>query len=49
MTSGVKVEFGAVRSNRPSSATNNCIDEAQLGGHVILLLCLSFVVRNLTC
>jgi len=30
MTSGAKVEFGPVRRNRPSSATNNCIDRAQL-------------------
>jgi len=30
MTSGAKVEFGAGRRNRPSSATNNCVDEAQL-------------------
>jgi len=30
MTSGAKVEFGPVRRNRPSSATNNCVDEAQL-------------------
>ena len=28
MTSGAKVEFGALRPNRPSSETNNCIDEA---------------------
>jgi len=30
MTSGAKVEFGAVRQNRPSSAPNNCVDKAQL-------------------
>jgi len=30
MTSSAKVEFGPVRRNCPSSATNNCIDEAQL-------------------
>ena len=30
MTSGAKVEFGSVRRNRPSSATDNCVDEAQL-------------------
>jgi len=30
MTSGAKVEFGPVRRNCPSSATNNCVDEAQL-------------------
>jgi len=30
MTSGAKVEFCTVRRNRPLSATNNCIDEAQL-------------------
>jgi len=30
MTSGAKVEFGPVRRNRPSSATNNYVDEAKL-------------------
>ena len=30
MTSCAKVEYGVVRPNRPSSATNNCVEEAQL-------------------
>jgi len=30
MSSGAKVELALVRRNRPSSATNNYVDEAQL-------------------